>query len=144
MLQLLITEIFKTGQLKVQEHRWSFYPPHRHASTTNRTAVPLDEHEDSFKIKTITIGVCCRVESEKMSSIKRLSYKGKTDARDLLVHTGASIPLKAFEEIEVITKERQLKLAYVARKLILRGLAAYHRDGLLAEPADIPRDLTKD
>lgn len=58
-------------------------------------------------------------------------------AGELMIHTGTSVPLGAFEEIEMLAGERNMKIAKVLRKLLLRGLAAYHRDGLLEEPAEL-------
>lgn len=61
-------------------------------------------------------------------------------AGEMLIYTGTSVPLNAIEELENLASARNLKLAKVVRNLLLRGLAAYHRDGCLEEPVETSQD----
>jgi hypothetical protein len=70
--------------------------------------------------------------------------KRKKSAGELLIKAGTSVPLSAMEEIESLVSERDIKLSTMLRMLIFRGLAAYHRDGLLEEPAKITQESTDD
>jgi hypothetical protein len=74
---------------------------------------------------------------QKINTLRRRAHKPKMGANEVLVYTATSLPLSAREEIESIVADHDSKLAEVVRQLVLRGLAAYHRDGLLQEPAEI-------
>ena len=63
------------------------------------------------------------------------SSRKKSKGPDFRVYVGTSFPNTIFCEIEVLAKEHELAAAQVVRKLFLRGLAAYHRDGNLNEVA---------
>lgn len=69
-----------------------------------------------------------------MNKTVRGPYKYKKDARDLLVHTATALPLVTLDEIESVARERSCTIAHAVRQFVLRGLAAYHNDGLLEEP----------
>lgn len=85
------------------------------------------------------------INSEQQSNnTKQREFRRKKGADELLVHTGVSLPLSAREEIESIVTKHESKIAEVVRQLVLRGLAAYHRDGLLQEPADALPESTED
>ena len=47
-----------------------------------------------------------------------------------------------YDEIEKICREMERPRAWVAYKLLLRGLAAYNRDGHLNEPSARPKTIT--
>ena len=63
------------------------------------------------------------------------SSRKKSKGPDFRVYVGTSFPNTIFCEIEALAKENGLAAAQVVRKLFLRGLAAYHRDGNLNEVA---------
>jgi hypothetical protein len=63
------------------------------------------------------------------------SSRKKSKGPDFRVYVGTSFPNTIFCEIEGLAKENGLAAAQVVRKLFLRGLAAYHRDGNLNEVA---------
>ena len=54
--------------------------------------------------------------------------------------TDVKLPAKVSQEIKdeliAIAIKDDRKLSYIIQKLLLRGLAAYRRDGLLKEPDD--------
>jgi hypothetical protein len=47
------------------------------------------------------------------------------------VNVGTSLPYAIFDKLELIVKEEHTSRAVVIRRLLLRGIAAYERDGLL-------------
>jgi hypothetical protein len=73
-----------------------------------------------------------------MAELKRKKSKGP----DFRVYVGTSFPHLVFCEIEKLAIERELAAAQVVRELFLRGLAAYHRDGLLSETFEESSSLT--
>jgi hypothetical protein len=52
------------------------------------------------------------------------------------VNVGTSLPHAIFDEVERIVIERNEVRANVVRRLLLRGLEAYKRDGQLDEMQD--------
>jgi hypothetical protein len=54
-------------------------------------------------------------------------------ARSWRVNVGTSLPHGVFDEVERIVTERNEVRANVVRRLLLRGLEAYKRDGQLDE-----------
>jgi hypothetical protein len=57
-------------------------------------------------------------------------------SRTWRVNVGTSLPHTVFDEVEAIVVERNEVRADVVRRLLLRGLEAYKRDGLLDEPSE--------
>jgi hypothetical protein len=53
------------------------------------------------------------------------------------VNVGTSLPYAIFDKLEGIVKEQHTSRAVVIRRLLLRGIAAYERDGLLDEPGEV-------
>lgn len=64
------------------------------------------------------------------------STRKKNKGPDFRVYVGTSFPNVTFCEIESLAKQHGLAAAQVVRKLFLRGLAAYHRDGHISEVVD--------
>jgi hypothetical protein len=56
--------------------------------------------------------------------------------RSWRVNVGTSLPHAVFDEVERIVIERNEVRANVVRRLLLRGLEAYKRDGQLDEMQD--------
>jgi len=56
------------------------------------------------------------------------------NGRTWRVNVGTSLPHMVFDEVETIVIDRNEVRADVVRRLLLRGLEAYRRDGLLDEP----------
>lgn len=52
------------------------------------------------------------------------------------VNVGTSLPYAIFDKLELIVKEQHTSRAVVIRRLLLRGIAAYERDGLFDEPGE--------
>jgi hypothetical protein len=50
------------------------------------------------------------------------------------VNVGTSLPYGVFDQLELIVKEQHTSRAVVIRRLLLRGIAAFERDGLLDDP----------
>ncbi len=67
-----------------------------------------------------------------MNGTTKREYKG-TDFR---VCIGTTFPNATFCEIERLASEFGLRNTQVVRDLVVRGLAAYHRDGQLCEEPD--------
>ena len=59
--------------------------------------------------------------------------KKKNKGSDFRVYVGTSFPNAVFCEIEALASKYGITNAQVVRDLSSRGLAAYHRDGQLAE-----------
>ena len=57
-------------------------------------------------------------------------------SRTWRVNVGTSLPHTVFDEVEAIVVDRNEVRADVVRRLLLRGLEAYKRDGLLDEPCE--------
>ncbi len=57
-------------------------------------------------------------------------------------YVGTTVPNSIFTEIERLSGESQLRRAQVARALIIRGLAAYYRDGKMSN--DLDRQLVEE
>lgn len=81
---------------------------------------------------------------QQANNIKQRKGRRKNGAHELLVHTGVSLPLSVRKEIESLVTMRNSTLAEVVRQLVIRGLAAYHRDGLLQEPGSTRVELIED
>jgi hypothetical protein len=62
--------------------------------------------------------------------------KRKNKGSDFRVYVGTSFPNAVFCEIEALALKYGITNAQVVRDLSRRGLAAYHRDGQLAEFAE--------
>lgn len=75
---------------------------------------------------------------EKKQSGEREAHESKNNksGKEVSVNAGTSLPLSYMEEIESVASRHHVRKAKVLRQFVLRGLAAYHRDGLLEEPAD--------
>jgi len=58
------------------------------------------------------------------------------NSRTWRVNVGTSLPHMVFDEVETIVVEQNEVRADVVRRLLLRGLEAYRRDGLLDEPCE--------
>ena len=71
-----------------------------------------------------------------MSDI-RGSAGGSISQKSWNVNVGTSLPYAIFEEIELIVKEQHTSRAVVIRRLMLRGIAAFERDGLLDDPGEV-------
>lgn len=76
------------------------------------------------------------VEKEKSGEVKGQRRKTKSGSKELSVNAGTSLPLSCMEEIESLARKHEIRIAKVLRQFVLRGLAAYHRDGLLDEPSE--------
>jgi hypothetical protein len=66
-------------------------------------------------------------------------------SRSWRVNVGTSLPHTVFDEVERIVTERNDVRANVVRRLLLRGLEAYKRDGQLDEtqqPEEVQRNRT--
>ncbi len=59
-------------------------------------------------------------------NIKRRKYRA-----EFSVNISVAVSPEIFDEIEQISKEFGIPKAHVVRRLILRGLAEYRRDGML-------------
>lgn len=73
--------------------------------------------------------------------------KRKNKGSEFRVYVGTSFPNAVFCEIEALALKYGISNAQVVRELSHRGLAAYHRDGQLAEFAgtvdnDLPAGVT--
>ena len=64
----------------------------------------------------------------------RPEIKLPIDDRAFNVNIGSSVPNTVFDEIECIASQSHRGRADVIRRLLLRGMAAYQRDGQLDEP----------
>jgi hypothetical protein len=64
-----------------------------------------------------------------MSEVRKRKSKGAV----FNVYVAVSFPNETFCEIEHLSRESGLAKAQLVRELFLRGLAAYHRDGMLIE-----------
>jgi hypothetical protein len=53
------------------------------------------------------------------------------------VNVGTSLPYAIFDKLEGIVKEQHTSRAVVIRRLLLRGIAAYERDGMLDDPGEV-------
>ena len=70
-----------------------------------------------------------------MKTSERRKYRGG----DFGVAVGTRVPPTAFDEIEALAKKLGTTRSGIARSLLLRGLAEFHRDGrFIAEPAIMP------
>ena len=69
-----------------------------------------------------------------MKTSKKRKYRGC----DFGVGLGTNVPSTAFHEIEAIAMTLGTTKSGVARLLLLRGLAEYHRDGKLTTTAGMP------
>ncbi|MDX6709225.1 MAG: hypothetical protein QOH96_241 [Blastocatellia bacterium] len=58
------------------------------------------------------------------------------NSRTWRVNVGTSLPHMVFDEVETIVVDQNEVRADVVRRLLLRGLEAYRRDGLLDEPCE--------
>lgn len=67
---------------------------------------------------------------------ERRKYRGP----EFGVNIGTSVSPKTFDRIENLTNEYGLKKAEIVRRLILRGLAEYDRDGQLSSAAAMSAD----
>lgn len=67
---------------------------------------------------------------------ERRKYRGA----EFGVNIATSVSPEAFYEIENLTKEFGVTKAQIVRRLVLRGLAEYRRDGKLPESAAVPVD----
>lgn len=71
--------------------------------------------------------------------------KSKTSPESKLENLPCRVHPDTISEIEVIAGRLERPVSFMARKFILRGLAAYRRDGLLDEQAmqveDLPEEL---
>lgn len=67
---------------------------------------------------------------------ERRKYRGA----EFGVNIGTSVSPKTFYQIENLTKEFGVKKAEIVRRLILRGLAEYYRDGQLPASAAVSVD----
>ena len=64
-----------------------------------------------------------------MNEITKREYKGT----NFSLCIGTTFPNATFCEIERLAKELGVRNTQVVRDLVIRGLAAYHRDGQLRE-----------
>jgi hypothetical protein len=67
----------------------------------------------------------------------RGSANERITQRTWSVNVGTSLPYAIFDKLELIVKEQHTSRAVVIRRLLLRGIAAYERDGLLDEPGEV-------
>lgn len=68
----------------------------------------------------------------------KTAEKRKYRSRDFGVGIATSVPPTAFYEIEALARTLGISKSGVARLLVLRGLAEYHRDGKLTAPVIMP------
>ena len=68
----------------------------------------------------------------------------KTKGDRFRVYIATSFEHPVFCEIESVAKNHGLANAQLVRELFLRGLAAYHRDGEVCEPAESAGSNTTD
>lgn len=57
--------------------------------------------------------------------------------RNWSVNVGTSLPYGIFDKLERIVEEQHTSRAVVIRRLLLRGIAAYERDGQLDEAEEV-------
>ena len=62
---------------------------------------------------------------------KKLNSKRRKYRAEFGVNIGSSVSPETFEEIEKLSRKFGIPKAQVVRRLILRGLAEYRRDGTL-------------
>jgi hypothetical protein len=61
----------------------------------------------------------------------KLNSKRRKYRAEFGVNIGSRISPETFEEIEKLSRKFGIPKAQVVRRLMLRGLAEYHRDGML-------------
>jgi hypothetical protein len=66
----------------------------------------------------------------------------KTKGAKFRVYIATSFEHQVFCEIEALARNCGLANAQLVRELFLRGLAAYHRDGEIYEPAEYSENIS--
>ncbi len=65
-----------------------------------------------------------------------MSSRRKTKGNGFRVQVGTTLPSSIFSEIEALSAKHGLTNAHILRELVVRGLAAYHRDGNIHEDSN--------
>lgn len=63
--------------------------------------------------------------------LSKLNIKRRKYRAEFGVNIGTSVSPETFEEIEKLSKKFGIPKAQIVRRLVLRGLAEYDRDGML-------------